>query len=258
MTRLLAWGIGAAVAAALTFSACQNDDATADKSEVKLNFYSTYDGAPLVMYSTVYDYPEGIKMKAQLFQYYVSDIELVQANGEAVRLSEIELIQFGDDLSEQQARDGYTLTFTDVPAGQYERIRLGLGVNPALNATQPGNYAPNHPLSDNYWSWALGYIFSKIEGVADVDSDGVFSEKLTYHTGADALYRVLEFDGPFVVPTDGSDLNIDFEADLKDVLVNGNRFVDFRIPEDTQDHTIDENLYGFIWENLADALRLKQ
>lgn len=253
MNRLFMWLV---VAVALSVSACQHDKDN-DQSEVKLRFNSTYAGAPLVMYEPVYEYVEGMKMKAQLFQFYVSDIELVQANGQAVRLSEIELISFSDDLNEAQAQEGYLRTYADIPAGQYERIRFGLGISPDLNATQPGNYSPNHPLADNYWSWALGYIFSKIEGVADVDGDGVFSEKLTFHTGADELYRVLEFEGPFVVPANGDDVEINFEVDLKEVLVKGNQFIDFRIPDDTQDHNTDEDVYRFIWANLSDAVRLK-
>lgn len=254
----LATFILAALALILSLGSCQDDNKGEQKSEVSLVFRSTFGGQPLVMYDPAYDYVEGIRMKAQLFQFYLSDIELVAANGEKIKLSDIELINFGDDNNSQQAAEGYVLRFKDIPGGQYSRIQFGLGVSPDLNATQPGNYAPTHPLADNYWSWALGYVFSKIEGNADVNGDGAFNDKLTYHTGADALYQVLSYDGPFMVPVDGSDYQVEFDVDLKNVLVNGNNFVDFRIAEDTQDHTNDPALYNFIWNNLAQAIQVRR
>ena len=248
----------AAAAIILSLGSCQDDNKGEQKSEVTLVFRSTFGGQPLVMYDPAYQYVEGMRMKAQLFQFYLSDIELVAANGEKTKLSDIELINFGDDNNSQQASEGYVLRFKDVPGGQYDRIQFGLGVSPDLNATQPGNYAPTHPLADNYWSWALGYVFSKIEGNADNNGDGVFNDKLTYHTGADALYQVLSYEGPFMVPVDGSGYQIEFGVDLKDVLVRGDRFVDFRIAEDTQDHTNDPELYNFLWNNLAQAIQVRR
>lgn len=242
--------------ALLLVAGCGNDSNNDDNSaKLDVTFRADYAGQPLVMFDETYSYPDNMSLKLQLFQYYISDLALVRANGEIVPLSEIELIKFGDDLTLQDAQNGYKLTFNDIPTGEYSTLRFGLGVNPDLNATQPGNYSPTHPLSDNYWSWALGYVFVKIEGNADTNGDGQFAEKLTYHVGADPLYRVLEFTGPFNVSKDGGAINLG--VDLRKVLVRDNQFIDFRIPEDTQDHTNDEVLYRFIWDNLAQAIQVK-
>ena len=106
------------------------------------------------------------------------------------------------------------MVLSDVPAGQYKAIKLGIGVPEELNATQPGDYTPGHPLSTDYWTAASSYIFTKVEGNADLDGSDEFATKLTFHIGGNPRYREIEFEKSITVSPAGA-LPIAFEVDLK-------------------------------------------
>lgn len=40
-----------------------------------------------------------------------------------------------------------------------------------------------------YWAWATGYIFFKLEGTVDADSDGTVDDTFEYHIGLDQFLR---------------------------------------------------------------------
>ena len=227
------------------------------KGHVELNFKGVFGAEPLAMYASTYNYYDNTPVKFQLFQFYLSDIALIRAdNGEAVTISDVELVTFKDVQSTSAAQQGVSLHKEGIPAGQYKAIRMGLGVSPALNATSPGSYTPPHPLDDHYWSWALGYVFMKIEGNADFDGDGQFSDKLTFHTGSDALYRTLEFSQNIEVKEDQL-LKLGFTADLKRVMgVSASNYLD--IHTHTQDHTNNPEVFNFLYDNLESAIQLNQ
>src|SRR2546423_14038180 len=59
-------------------------------------------------------------------------------------------------------------TTSDLPAGQYTRIRFHVGLLPQLNNSDPAQYPPGHPLNPQvnglHWSWMGGYVFLALEG----------------------------------------------------------------------------------------------
>lgn len=234
--------------------ACDPDKDKNATGQVNLNFRAFYEGQPLVMFDQAYDYPDGMKIKFQLFQFYISDATLRRSSGE-VKLSDIETVNFKDVQSTAAALRGLSFRY-EVPVGEYNQLRFGLGVAPNLNATQPGDYSPTHPLAENYWSWALGYVFAKIEGNADTDGDGTFETKLTYHIGADKLYELLSFSAPINVSENG-EVDVDFVVDVADILSDEMEYIDFRVPANTQDHTNNEAIYGYLWNNFKTAIQLE-
>lgn len=240
----------------LALSAC-NDEENKGPATVALNFQGVFGDDPLLMYERAYDYPEDMQTKFQLFHFYLSDVVLLPENpaGEEVKLVDIDLITFKDIQDETTASQGVTIYAEDVPAGSYRGIRLGIGVPMDLNQTQPGDYPPGHVLTDNYWSWAMGYVFFKIEGNADIDNDGIFGEKLTFHIGLQDFYRTKTFEEPIRLGGDET-RKFSFKVDLKDVLApSSSQFVDFR--QVTQDHTNDLDLAAFLADNLRDAIELE-
>lgn len=229
---------------------------------VELNFKGTYEAEPLRMFEQEYQYEDDLMVKFQLFNFYISDISLVQEGSATIdpadQLSEIELISFKNVVSLEDAAEGITLTYEEVPTGIYSGIQFGIGIAPDLNATQPGDYEPGHPLDDNYWSWARGYVFSKIEGNTDLDGDGQFGDKLTYHIGDDNLYQVITYNFPTPLNVDSDEpLKINFKVDLRDVLIKDGEYLDFNINEQTQDHTNNADIYEFLWDNLVEAIELR-
>lgn len=246
------------ISATLFLYSCDPDPETGETGAVKLNFKATYQGEPLVMLDQVYTYPDGTPIKFQLFNYYVSNVMLKKAgetNGQ--QISEVATIDYGDVYDVASAQAGISIQSEDnITPGTYDQIELGIGLSPALNATQPGDYTAGHPLSDNFWSWARGYVFAKIEASADLDGDGVFSDKLTYHIGDDDLYAVLDLAKPIVISKNGV-AEATITVDLYDVLQKNGDFVDISLEENTQDHTNDEVLYRFLWNNLTTAFKLQ-
>jgi hypothetical protein len=244
-------------ALALVALSCEDKAPSAGLVNFDVQFTGVFDGSPLQMYEQAYDYEDGMDLRFQLFQFYVSDLALIRSENNAestVQLADIELISFGDVQSAADAAEGVTLSFEEVPAGNYSGLRMGLGVSADLNATQPGDYTPPHPLDNHYWSWARGYVFTKVEGNADLDGDGVFEQKLTFHIGENDYYRELIINQPIEVGEGGK---ISLEVDLARVLKSdGGNYLNFR--EVTQDHTNNVEVASMIADNLQQAIGVTQ
>ena len=160
------------------------------------------------------------------------------------------MIEYSDFYTLELAKEGIQLHFKDIPDGIYSGLRMGIGLAPDLNATQPGDYSAGHALTSNYWSWARGYVFAKIEGNADMDGDGEFSAKLTYHIGKDDLYQVVEFNTPIQIE-DGKPSAAHINVDVLDVIKDSDdNYLDITVVENTQDHTNSDDIFRFLWINL--------
>lgn len=231
---------------------CNDDNVQPTQTgTLELTFKGTYGADPLVMYTRDYSYEAGMKLKLQLFRFYLSNLTL---SGDT-KLSDVEIVDFEKIQTDAAAQQGITIRFQNVPAKDYSNLQFGVGVASNLNKTNPGDYSPGSPLSDNYWSAATGYVFTKIEGNADIDGDGVFNDKLTFHSGADQLYRTRDFNKNFTVKA-GETTRLNFEVDLRKVLIKSDTdFLDFR--KVTIDHTNNMQVATFISDNLANAIVLK-
>lgn len=253
--RALKFSIGLFIFGA--FWSCESDRATTNqKTDVALHIDASFGNEPLLMYAKEYGYEAGMRLKFQLFQFYISDLGLLRKTNsgtDTVKLLDIALVSFKDIQTTEQALNGLTLTLKDVPTGTYSGMVLGLGVSPVLNNTNPGNYTPPHPLGDNYWSWARGYVFTKIEGNADLTGSGSFTTPLTFHIGENAFYRQKTFDQPIEIQN--QDAQLALKVDLRRVLVtDSTTFLDFR--KVTQDHTTNRDIALFIADNLQAALSM--
>ena len=225
---------------------------------LELTFQGNFGANPLMMYAREYPYEAGMAVRFQLFRFYLSDLTLLRAPGETLnglKVKDISIVDFKDVQSVEAAQKGVTIRLEGVPAGNYGGLQMGIGVSPTLNKTQPSNYNTKHPLSDNYWSWALGYIFTRIEGTADADGDGRLTDKITFHIGGDPYYRTKEFDKSITIKA-GEITKLNFAVDLRRVLVAApDNFLDFR--KVTIDHTNRPELAHFISDNLRNAIELK-
>ncbi len=236
---------------------CNNDDPQPEGGGIiELNFKGNFDNDLLLMFAQDYNYEGDTKVRFQLFRFYVSSIALqsAAAPGMAAVLQDVALIDFKNVQSEIQANEGITLRY-EVEPGDYTGVQFGLGISDFLNKTNPGDYDPAHPLSDNYWSAATGYVFTKIEGNADVNGNGELTEKITFHIGGDQFYRNKSYEQAFTVRP-GQTTRLNFDVDLRRVLAaDSENFVDFR--KVTIDHTKDLELANFISDNLANAVTLR-
>lgn len=234
-----------------------NDDTDEGKVDPPvLNFTAQFNSDPLVILDESYPYEAGMDLRLQLFQFFISNVRLINDEGnDTDPILDVALVNFANSTTREAALNGVDIALSNIPEGTYRGIKFGIGVDANLNATQPGDYTPGHPLAADYWSAASSYIFSKVEGNADLDGSGDFSTKLTFHIGGNPRYREVVFTKDIVVDPEGA-LPVEFLVDLKEVLVDetGN-FVDFR--DVTQIHNGTAETAVFMMDNLSGALKLK-
>lgn len=237
-----------------TVYACMDDDDLMGPGNIstRIDFVAQYDGVDLAIQSAEYDYPSGAKLKTGLFQYYVSDLELVDTDGNTIGLSDIELIRYGsptDDATESRVYD--------IPSGDYVKIRFGLGVKPDLNAMDPNNFSANDPLNENeFWNASTRYVFAKIEANADLENNGTFDTGLSYHMGSDAVYTTIEFEANFTIDGNG-DRQITIVADVLKALSDGTNTFDIANTDQQTVHGGNQAVAQDIWDRLSNQFTLE-
>ncbi|MFN5318145.1 MAG: MbnP family protein [Bacteroidia bacterium] len=174
---------------------------------LEIRFKPTMNGVPLEG-NSLFIGPNGKRMLLETLKFYWSDIYLHQGNDSILA----EDVEFVDLVSG-------ALNFRfDVAPGSYSRMSYAVGLNPTLNGTNNPDYDEaqwplTHPLSiynGMYWSWATGYIFSKVEGKTDTSATQNQTPTFTwfYHSGLDSLYS----------PNVLSDLSLNIEKDQTTIL----------------------------------------
>ncbi len=180
-------------------SGCVSDDEQPleEVTNIEITFTGTY-GTEVLQMQKEYDYGDGRGIKFSEFNFYVSDLVLLENSSPDSPETALKSIDFIDlAISDATAAaEGQTITIQGVPTGDYAGIKLGLGVSADLNRTQPEDYGSNSPLSksSHYWGPWNSYIFCMIESFADLNNDGTIvqggadSEGVSYHLGADEVY----------------------------------------------------------------------
>ena len=183
----------------LMSSSCDNNPPQVElTSDISLNFLAN-NNDDLLLLEKEYLYEGDMPIKFSQFNFYVANIALVKQNGnefDETELLDIDFIDFPYNLNQEElAQKGQTIEIKNIPVGNYDGIKIGFGVPADLNRTNPNDYGSENPLSKggtHYWDGWSSYIFSKIEGKADMDFDGTFEtndgEGLTYHMGTDEVY----------------------------------------------------------------------
>ncbi|MDX1911253.1 MAG: MbnP family protein [Saprospiraceae bacterium] len=212
-----------ALVSGLFFSACEKNHTHESGVPFTISYKATYDGEQLTKYK---NYPYGTAaypLQFSRFSTYLSDIELIKADGSTHRLTEIEWVEFTPDNASTDLSAIPAITYNNVPEGEYTGIRIGYGVKPSLNAKVPADFSGNHPLAREleYWSGWDSYIFNKIEGQGDADNNGAFDHFLLFHCGSDAVYKVYEFSLPIHVHAGHPGLNVTFDLKKLFILADG-------------------------------------
>ncbi len=240
----------------LPFFGCLDDDDVSSvplDTDLTVNFRAEYDGQPLAIQSETYAYPTGADLKVLLFQYYISDLELLPADGSApVKLADIDLIRWIS-----ASEDATTDRTYRVPVGAYRGLRFGLGVKPELNALDPSAFAADYVLNEaEFWGPTTRYVFAKIEANADLENDGTFDTGLSYHMGSDAVYTSVTFDRNFTVAAGGNqELTVVTDV-LKALSGNGETF-DIGAPNQQAVHGGNQAVARGIWNRLAGQFTLE-
>jgi hypothetical protein len=209
----------------LTFGACKKDeDKPKDQvGNIQLVFRALWDGQPLVL-NTPLAYAGDVSLRFAEVDYYLTNVRLNADGGEHQSLFDLTLVDFQiSNTNAGGAHAGLLLSVTDIPTGTYPSIQLGIGLDSVLNATRPADYPAGHPMSvdaNRYWDAWSSYIFSKLQGLADTNGDGIPDRPFAYHAGGNSLYRSLQFAGPIQVRS-GETTRLIFDLEVKSLFSTG-------------------------------------
>jgi len=177
--------------------------------------YNLKAGSNDLAYNTSYT-AAGYTIQFTLVKFYISQVALQKQGGEYMTFGDMYLLADADSLNR--------FYIGTVEAGEYTGIRFGLGVDSSRNdingslAIPAYDYPDTHPLSASnqmYWSWNPGYVWMKLEGKIDMNSNGSFSdpgETFGIHTGLPPAYRFIERSYSF--SAGGDDINLKIGADI--------------------------------------------
>ncbi len=184
-----------------------------------------------------------------LIKLYLSSIQLQNGQGEWIMLEDVIITSPG---SEPQS----TYTF-NLPDGNYSKLRMGVGLDSTLNASDPLSFPNDNPLAayqGMYWDM-IKYRFAIIEGiVSPEDSNRIL---VAYHPGTDPLYKEVEFD--IDLSNSGITYDVTAQLNLEEIFDGPGGTVDFITQATTHSVVSDPHDYAIaemIMINLANAIEL--
>ncbi len=246
------------IGATFFFNGCNED---IKKGDVDLVFKVTYSGEPLEMFKN-YKYPVTNELlNFTRFAFYVADINLIKKVNSSGQVSEFKTTEI-DFLDVTEAHTGslgaggYVYTLKGIEEGEYNGLRFGLGVPPALNAKEPKDFPSSNVLSStsNYWSVWKSYIFFRPEGKIDLKNDGTPGEGFALHLGGDSAYVPFDFVKTFSVK-EGSKARIEIEIDLEKYF---NAKALYPIRSNPSIHSLEQKpQMDILTENLKMSVQLK-
>lgn len=252
----LFWGL--LLLTSMFVSGCQKENSGDNKGTVELVCRATWQGEPIVIGSAV-DYPQGFSLKFYVLDYLMSNLRLEKGNGQPQDLADVRMVSFTDrNETAAAAAEGVIFRFEDVPESNYDRLAVGIGLDPVLNATKPQNYPSGHPLAigaNRYWDAWGSYIFTKVQGLADDEKPGLFNHPFSYHSGGSELYREVVFDKVISV-RDGQVTRLELALDVKQLFQKADGSY-WDISGSSQAHEPLMPALVMISDNYAKALTLK-
>ncbi len=179
------------VASVFGLSSAQNNMV---KHDLKINL--RVGNAPLELGKT-YKTSAGAEYSVDLLKFYVSNVQLVKADGSSHSVPGLSLTSFenaatnsmagkmleGGQVYNAKTTQAQTMFSISAPAGDYKGVRFEIGVPKELNHRDASTVAmPLGLESGMFWAWNPGYIFFRIEGKTMVDGK---TQPWLLHMGTD-------------------------------------------------------------------------
>ncbi|PIF43369.1 hypothetical protein CLU96_0277 [Chryseobacterium sp. 52] len=158
-----------------TVSSCRNND---DEEEVitdtnpgklQVKFENGFNNlGNIVLNQTTQASANGQKHQFSTLKYVISNITLIDENGAEFKYhyNDPDKGAFIVDQAEAVAGVNY-INLTEIPKNNYKKIRIGLGVSQTaylIGQDGQGIFWQKAKTAGMAWSWAAGYIFTKLEG----------------------------------------------------------------------------------------------
>ena len=227
MKNILKYNLAFA-ALALILTSCNSDDNVitnvSGTGNLGLEFDQSYGENDLILGQANVT-SQGETLKISTIKYIVSNIVLTKADGTTFTYPKSESYFIIDE----SKPDSRVIDLTDVPAGDYVKVKFGIGVDQQqfnLGADGQGNFLAEAQAADLLWSWSAGYKFLAFEGTftsPTVTSDTSFMVH-TGQTGTDYNYTEVMLDLPtkaLVRPTITPDIHL--IADVSKIIDGTNK-----------------------------------
>lgn len=210
--------------ASTTYDAeAQVDDGSCQypQPQLSLRFHHQVNGLP---YSTATTYQDGTGRSFQFTKarFYFSSPKVLTDTGAIPSESNLHV-----------TADQSEYLIGDIDPGHYEGVSFQVGLDSAINHSDPTLYPEGHALSitspiQDHWTWNVGYVFLRIEGMVDSTSamNGPLNVRFDYHVATDALLRTVTLSKPFDVARGvdfAFDITIDWASPLQNVLLYRDR-----------------------------------
>jgi len=161
-------------------------DQPSNTQAITLKFQTMYDTAALST-SRSYTTAAGDTIQFAKLKYLLSNFTLEKTDGTLLPLPNIYAY-----LSLTDGRD--SVVIKNVPKGSYKSFRFQLGLDSAINHSDPTQWGLDHPLSPSlnemHWGWAGGYIFNVIEGYY---TNNTVNAGFSFHIALERNSRVFSF-----------------------------------------------------------------
>jgi hypothetical protein len=201
------------------FSSCETDaEETGMASTVDVRFRALADGQPYEMNERImFDEKE---ISISNLRFFISDLVLLKGTLEA-EVKELDFVNFTENNTNVTAADRGIAISNTIPLDTYDGVKFGIGVPSDLNAQTPSDFSPSHPLSIEHWTSWDSYIFHKIEGRYDNDSDpATLDGTFVYHVGLDEYFKEKVFNNLEIIVRDGETTEIVVDLEIMDLLKN--------------------------------------
>ena len=243
----------------LFLTSCVDDEvpnSTLDFADVELVVLGKYADDAFVQ-NRVYGLDDGSRIRFSKFNFFISDLTTSVDVDESFSLDDVEYIDLALFEGEEAALNGFKVNIGRAPVDEYRGFSFGVGVNPELNQTTPDEYGQNHPMSqeDRYDSNLDGYMFLTIAGEVDYNSDNTFDNSFNFVVGFDQNYKMISSTKTLEILPDVTNI-IEVEVDLKQILDNGIRSINFMEQLNTSTNPSDEIML-LLNSNIAGAISVK-
>lgn len=209
----------------LTALSCRDKDKDKEEEtvqpQVEITVDPMYDQQFLTSEDVIFTTQEGYDVKLREMKIILTDIR----NGSNV-LAEAAIYD---------SRKGKTLLKVNGTSANFGSLDFNIGVHQDINHSDPAAFPNDHPLnivnaSDMHWSWNPGYIFFKIELIADTLNDGNehFNHVVSYHVGMDDCFQQKQLTNLNWKSVGNNLEQLRLKVDLKRLLENDGSTIDIR------------------------------
>lgn len=157
----------------LTLSSCSSsdDDNMQDTTpgNLQVKFENGFNNlGNIVLNQTTQTSAKGQKHQFTTLKYIISNISLIDENGTEFKYNYNNPDKGAFIINQEEAKGGLVMiNLSEIPKGNYKKIKLGLGIHPAaylIGQGGQGLFWEKAKQQGMAWSWAAGYIFTKLEG----------------------------------------------------------------------------------------------